>query len=124
MFRISLGSASCDGFERRPRDERVLCEYLLVKLQWLRSLSPTQLEQLREEEFEDYLIDGKRALISVYREKIDAGLLLVVQGFLPTWKFPTYFSISRVGKVFVEGLLLNSDGHLVRATSDDLLRYR
>lgn len=123
MFRVSFGLARCEGFERRTADERALCEAILAKLEWLRALSPDQLVGLKEADSEKVNAAGKEAFVSVYKEEMPNGYLFVVQGFVPTWRFPTFLSFSKVGKLFVEGLLLK-EGSLSQASDDLLWRYK
>ena len=86
-------------------------------------MNPDQLNALDSIEAERVSAAGKNAFISVYKVETAIGLLFVVQGFVSTWRFPNYFSMSRVGKVFVEGLVLEN-GRLERATDDLLYQYR
>lgn len=124
MFRISLGTASCRGHESRPPPERALCERVLDKIEWLKGLSSSQLTSLRDQDCEDAYLDGKRGIITTYRQDLPNGYLFVVQGFLPTFRFPAFFSASGIGKLFVEGLVLHQDGRIEPAAAALLGPYR
>jgi hypothetical protein len=123
-FRISLGSASCIGHEKRCEDERNACEKVLSQLAVLKQLSATQLKAFPEEETETISAGDQRILRTVFRKDLsDNEVLLVVQVFVPTWCFPTYFSSRGVGKIFVEGIVVRN-GKVRDANDNELWGYR
>lgn len=123
-FRISLGAASCDGYERRSGVERDVCERLITQLETLQRLSVDQLSSLPNERTETIHVEDKQILMTIYKTSLSSGeLLLVVQTFLSTWWLPTFFSANGVGKIFVEGIVVQ-DGKIRRATNQELWAFR
>jgi hypothetical protein len=124
-FRISFGQAKCDVDDDMASPERKVCEHLLFKLDSLKELSFQQLSSFREEEIEVREIDGKLTKFSTYKEVLtEDKVLVVVQAFYPTWRFPNFFTLNAVGKIFAEALVISRSGSF-EAPSDDLLyKYR
>lgn len=123
-FRISLGSASCRNLDARSERERKACEKVLEHLEALKQLSVAQLNSLPEEKTEAVNASGEMLSITVYRKNLaESEMLLVVQAFMPTWWFPTYFSAKGVGKLFVDGFVVH-DGAVREAIDSELWAYR
>ena|ERR1700730_9635895 len=122
--RISLGSASCDGHERRDGIERGACEQLLAQLEALERLSVAQLGNLPEKTIRTVHIKGKSVSLATYKKGLGSDeLLLVVQAFVETWWFPTYFSANGIGKMFAEGIVVRN-GEVHKAAESELWPYR
>lgn len=124
-FRISIGGASCIGYDAKSTEEKVVCEHVLAKLEQLKLLSFKQLKDFSEENFEHIDVHGVQAALTIYKKDLSAGsILVVVQAFLPTWKFPTYFSFGGVGKIFADGIVVSTDNQKSTALSEQLLSFR
>src|SRR6266542_2977998 len=122
-FRISFGNGNCSG---KPNSALVsdLCRKISAKLEYLRNLSPTQLLSL-DDEREKMSIAGRRAELSLYRAKTTNGAtLIVVQGFVSTFRWPTFISAAGVGHIVAEGLMVESNGSITSAPDDVLWEYR
>jgi hypothetical protein len=123
-FRISLGSASCTAHEKRCGYERNACDQALSYLATLKQLPVAQLQTFPEETTETINVGDQRLLRTVFRKDLSKNeILLVVQVFMPTWWFPTYFSSSGIGKIFVEGIVVR-DGKVLDANDNELWTYR
>lgn len=65
-------------------------------------------------------VGPKEAYFFTYRDPTEAGEeIVVVQGFLPSWRHARYFGAAGIGLMLAEGLLLQSDGPV--NAPDDLL---
>ena len=121
-FRIAIGSSRCaDGIASRNPLRRELCARILARLDRLRLLTPEALAGLPALANDVERIEGRQVTLSTYQEKLKTGdALIVVQGFLHSWRFPTYFGAAGVGYMYAEGFMLDSDGR-VRDPDEDLL---
>ncbi|WII72749.1 hypothetical protein QJS83_02550 [Bdellovibrio sp. 22V] len=124
-FRISFGGASCVECRARSAEETSLCEVVLMRLEHIKALSFEQLKNFPEEEYENFDIKGIQTALTIHRCDLDEqSILIVVQVFLPTWKFPTYFSVNGVGKMFADGIIVNKNGQKSDAPDEYLFQYR
>ena len=121
-FRIAVGSCRCaDGITSRNSLRRELCTRILARLDRLRSLSPDALAALPPSSSDMERIGGRTATLSTYRDKLETGdALVVVQGFLRSWRFPTYVGSAGVGYMYAEGVLISTDGR-IRDAGEELL---
>jgi hypothetical protein len=112
-IRIAIGSGQCaSGLKSRNKTLRKLCGRVLDRLDGLRALSAEQLRDLPESTELEWL-EQKRVLINIFREsQQDSVVLVVVQGFFPTWWLPTYISADGVGHIFAEGVVVTPDGRV------------
>jgi len=70
-------------------------------------------------------IEGRQATLSTYHEKLETGdALIVVQGFMHSWRSPTYFGAAGVGYMYAEGIMLGPDGYLRELDEDSLWSFR
>lgn len=91
----------------------------------MKSLSFDQLKKFPEEDFENFDVAETRAALTIYKRNIDEqSILIVVQAFFPTWKFPTYFSFDGVGKIFADGIIANKNGKKENASDEYLFQFR
>jgi hypothetical protein len=68
---------------------------------------------------------GADCTLTTYRYvNEDQETLIVVQALVPTWKKPTFFTFTFVGKVFAEGFIVKPSGEIVDAESIDLAPFR
>ena len=121
-FRIAIGSCRCaDGVVSRNSFRRELCSRILARLDRLRSLTPEALASLPASSSEVERIGSRMATLTTYRDKLETGdSLVVVQGFLRSWRFPTYIGSAGVGYMYAEGVLVGPDGR-VRDADEELL---
>ena len=102
-----------------------MCDRVLARIEQLRLLSREQLFALAPEEHEDCHIVGREVSLSVYRDEISGGsVLVVVQAFVATWRRPTFLSLSGPGHIVAEGLLITPSGEITDAVDEQMWRYR
>ena len=95
------------------------------RLEGLRALSAEQLRTLPSESTELEWLERKRVFINTFREPLENSVVLVVvQGFLPTWWLPTYISAEGVGHIFAEGVVVTPDGGVNTASDEYLWEFR
>ena len=121
-FRIAIGSCRCvDGIASRNLLRRELCSRILARLDRLRSLTPGALADLPASSSDSERIDSQIATLNTYRDKLESGdALIVAQGFLRSWRFPTYIGFAGVGYMYAEGIVVGFDGR-IREPEEDLL---
>ena len=72
----------------------------------LGSLSAGALAALPATRFESERIESRAVSFVTSREELPSqGTLVVVQGFLPSWRFPCYFGPAGIGFMVAEGLV-------------------
>lgn len=102
-----------------------VCSAVKEKISYLKSLKREQLERWQDAEIEEIEVAGKKGILTIFKDKISEQKdLLVVQAFYPTWKFPNYFSIGRIGRVFAEGFFIELSGNVTEVEDADLWPYR
>lgn len=129
--RMSFGSASCGTrlADRWPLLKDV-CREIGVRLERLNALTPDQLRALPEEHSENVTIRDRVVRFATYRTSADGGgTLIVVQAFFRTLLRANYIPLSGgsssfSGRMTVAGLLLTSEGQLVRAPDELLWTFR
>ena len=121
-FRVAIGSCrGADGVASRNSLRRELCSRILGRLDRLRSLTPDALASLPASSSDAERIDGRIATLNTYRDKLESGdALIIVQGFLGSWRFPTYIGSAGVGYMDAEGIVVGADGR-IREPEEDLL---
>jgi hypothetical protein len=125
-MRIAIGSGKCSDLlgSRNPRLCE-LCSRILSRVERLGALSPSALTSLPESSSELERINSQVVSFTTYRETTESGdCLLVVQGFLPSWRFPRYFGPAGIGFMAAEGLVLNGAGTVALASDDLLWEFR
>lgn len=124
-FRIALGSASCRTYAGNDPNIREVCKLLIERLSFLQGLQYSHLQRWAESESEIHDINGKNITLNSYiQNNEDGSVLVVVQAFYPTFKYPNYLSRSFVGKVFAEGSVIDKEGNIHSAMDEDLWSYR
>jgi hypothetical protein len=70
-------------------------------------------------------IEGRVVTFNTYRDKLESGdALIVVQGFLRSWRFPTYVGSAGVGYMYAEGILLSANGFITNPDEQLLWLFR
>ena len=125
-FRIAIGSCRCaDGITSRNTLVRELCSRLAGRLERLRSLGPEMLAKLPPVLTDRERINNRVVRFNTYRDKLESDdALIVVQGFLHSWRFPTYIGSAGVGYMYAEGILLRADGRVIEPDEQLLWFYR
>jgi hypothetical protein len=122
-FRFSFGRGA---FLAPPRSE--LEKYIfglgISRLGHLKSLSFVQLNAFPPETYEEIEYEGRYINIVIYKENVGSdSVLMIVQMFYSTWWKPNYLSLNFVGKMYVEGVLVNQLGDKKNAHNELLFRY-
>ena len=125
-FRIAIGSCRCaDGVQSKNPLARELCSRILARLQQLRTSAPEVLGNLPASSTNLERIVDSQAALTTYRDKLQSGeALIVVQGFLRSWRFPTYIGSAGVGYMYAEGILVDSAGRVTEPQEELLWPYR
>ena len=125
-LRIAIGSCRCaDGITSRNPLVRELCSRLVVRLERLRSLGSERLARLPALSTDKERIEGRVVRFNTYRDKLESGdALIVVQGFLRSWRFPTYIGSAGVGYMYAEGILLSANGLITNPDEQLLWLFR
>ncbi len=125
-MRFAIGGGSCRDHKWKCSDPRShMCKEILTRLEALREMTPKKLLAMPNHFTETKEIDGYEVEYSCWKQVFDSTLtLIVVQGAIATWRWPTYFSEHFVGHVLADGLIIK-DGDTVEDAPDDILwHYR
>src|SRR5690348_7217147 len=125
-FRVAIGSCRCaDGIRSRSPLVRELCSRIVAQLEQLRSSAPEVLLNLPASSTNLERINSRQAILTIYRYKLQSGdALIVVQGFLRSWRFPTYIGSAGVGYMYAEGILVGTDGRISEPDEDLIWPFR
>ncbi len=125
-FRLAFGDGCCSsGARSTDQNVRELCARIVARREALRSRPSEQLRSLPECQTERERVNGRLVVLNTYAARVPSGeLLLVVQGFLPTWRFPNYIGVTRIGRMYAEGLVVATDGSVRDAEDDYMWGYR
>ncbi len=125
MFRIAFGkmdfseSKKCDDLTRSMKK---IGRKEIAFIQRIK-LSDIKEHEIVQERTINY--NNKPIFIKTYQENInDFGILIVIQIQISTLKFPNYFSLTFIGKIFSEGVIFLKDGQIRKASDDFLWNYR
>jgi len=125
-LRLAFGSASCKdkSFCTKPHVNK-LCNGIQTRLNILKNRTHSQLLEYKEADEDEEWVENKLIQYAIYKEEIENNsLLFVVQGFIHTYKWPTYFSFKAIGHIAAEGIVVDSEGNITEAESDYLWGYR
>ena len=125
-FRIAIGACNCAAYAH-TRDPLLqeLCRRILGRMLALGSLSAEALAALPATRFESERIESRSVSFVTSREELPSkGTLVVVQGFLPSWRFPRYFGPAGTGFMVAEGLVSYAGKPHVPAPDKLLWEYR
>ena len=123
-FRLAFGRCSCGEPQSDPL-RRAICDELLARLGMLRKRLPNAGFQLPAYADEVQSILGRDVRFETIREDLsDQDVLVVVRAFVHSWRRPTWVSLSGVGHMFAEGLLVKSNGQVVDAPDEVMWDFR
>lgn len=125
-LRIAIGSCRCiDGLKSSNPKVTELCSRILARLDRLYVLPSDLLIALPETTTETERIGEQTVVLNTYCDKLETGgTLIVVQGFLPSWRFPKYFGPAGMGHMFAEGVLVTPNGQVTEPDEELLWFYR
>jgi hypothetical protein len=90
---------------------------------WRKRL-PADLGAVPIESFEMRTIDGRPAILGTQKCSVEEGTLVVVHVFIYTWRWPTIFSLSRIGRLYAEGILITREGHVETPPDSIMWEFR
>jgi hypothetical protein len=125
-FRIAIGTCGCSD-ESRSLDPLAgeLCSRIVAGLEQLRSYAPEVLRRLPAFSTSLERIAGRKATLTTYCDVLKSGdVLVVVQGFISSWRFPTYIGSAGVGHMCADGILVTIEGRLDKPDDDLLWPFR
>ncbi len=125
-FRLAFGSASCkdNKFCKKPYVVN-LCKGINSRLTALKNRSHAQLIKYKEQKEDEEWVDNKLIQFAIYKQEIENNsLLFIAQGFIHTYKWPTYISLKVIGHIAAEGIVIDSHGKVSEATEEQLWPYR
>src|SRR5690606_19181366 len=124
-IRLAIGSGKCADYS--GSGDPTVCEFcnrLKSRIEHLRRLPFETLLGLPAQATDIEAIATSRVAFTTFRDLGESGSdLVVVQGFLPSWRHARHFSSAGVGLMLAEGLVLHPDG-VVDATDNLLWGYR
>jgi hypothetical protein len=102
-----------------------ICQHVLARLKELESASFQELAARPEFETVDTEVSGRMIRYNTYRATApDGTVLIVVQGWYPTWKFPTFISFQVVGHMVADGFIKHPNGQAEIAPDDVMWAFR
>ena len=125
-FRIAMGSGRCAELSSNSNSRvHELCSRILGRVAHLQALPAESLLALPSEATTTERIEAQIVSFTTYNEPLhEHDRLLVVQGFLPSWRYPRYFGPAGIGFMVAEGLVLHRDGSRTAAPDDLLWPFR
>ena len=124
-FRIAIGNCSCRNPNlKQSRDLQQICRYLLENLDKVKKLTLQQIEAMPDEVSEIIRVGNSEIEVTTVKEVRESGYLIVISAFLPTWKWPTYFSLTGIGNLVAEGVLVSNEGMVEDAPEEEMWAYR
>jgi hypothetical protein len=125
-IRIAIGSGRCaDGAKSGDASIRELCARLTERIAALRNQPATRLRELAPVNVEREKLGDREAVLTTYRDELgDGSIVVAVQGFVPSWRFPRYFGGAGIGHMYAEGLVASGDGVVSPANEQLLWQFR
>lgn len=115
QFRISLGNASIENLDKNDIFSNKICNVIIEKISNYKNMEFSKLKNLIEQNAVEFNIDGKEVALTFYKKEIDQeNLLLVVQAAYRTLRHPNYFSFGFIGKIIVEGIVVNAQNEFTK----------
>lgn len=109
QFRISLGRASCENIKKTDVLNFKVCEIVQDKVANLKKMDYSNLAKLSDEQTVEHTVNDKVVVLTVFKKAIDSDkILLVAQAAYQTFKFPNYISFGFIGKILVDGIVVNN----------------
>ena len=123
-FRIAIGECKCRE-PYRDRAEEIACELISRLIAEWRSRLPYDLRAVPAEAFDEQVVEGWPLTLGTHRVARDeGGDLVVFQVLVHTWRRPTFLSLSAVGRMYAEGLVVSESGEVSSAPDEEMWFYR
>lgn len=120
-FRISLGSARPEDASSSALNSEI-SKLMTEKIAMYKTMNFEALKSLPAETSAEYTIEDKLVLFTFFKAELDTHrLLLVVQTAYRSFNLPNHLSLSFVGKVFVKGIIVDSENNF--SEPDDKLLW-
>lgn len=115
-FRMAIGRCNCAKPYRDALQAKA-CEAINLRLDIWQCRLPADLAAVPTETHEETLVEGHHITFGTYKHILKTGGTLVVfQALIHTWARPTFFSLGAVGRIYAEGLVVES-GFIKRASA-------
>ena len=102
-----------------------MCRRIVARIDVLRRIQTPNAASIPSCETVKERIDGDLVVLTTFKTSLPSGeVLAVVQGFLPSWRFPRYFGPMGIGHVVADGIVFGSDGHIRTAEDEALWEFR
>jgi hypothetical protein len=104
---------------------RELCSRILRRISELRELAPAALRDYSEAHERECLDNDHVAHFVISRQTLETGeFLVVVQGFVPSWRYPNFIGYAGIGHMYAEGLIVDEHGAVRNAQDEWMWGYR
>jgi hypothetical protein len=103
----------------------MVCQVIDIRLERWRRRLPADLAAVPIEVYEEEQVEGHAISFGTHRHALETGDTLVVfQALVHTWARPTFLSLSAVGRIYAEGLLVSPSGNVERAPDKMMWPFR
>ncbi len=120
-IRISIGDARVEAVKEKTGLNAEVCKIIGNKMSTYKCMEFSRLKNLSEESCTEYKIQNKLIKMTLYKKMLNSErVLIVVQAAYKTFKFPNYMSFDFIGKIIVDGIVVNSQ-NVFSKPDDNLL---
>lgn len=113
QFRISLGNALSKNIKKDNSLTSKVCDLINSKIESISKLDYKQIQNLGDESSAEYLVDDVTVMTTTYKKQLEQDkILIAVQAAHKTFFFPNYFSLNFIGKVLVDGIVIDKSGNI------------
>lgn len=125
-IRIAIGTCNCtSGLQSNNPRIREMCRRVVSRIDALRTILTADAVSIPACETAKERIDGDLVVLTTFRTSLPGGeVLAVVQGFLPSWRFPKYFGPMGIGHVVADGIVVGVGGKIREADDEALWEFR
>ena len=124
QFRISLGNALSKNIKKDNSFTSKVCDLISSKIESISKLDYSQIQNLGDELSVDYLVDNTTIMVTTYKKQLEPDkILIAVQSAHKTFLFPNYLSINFIGKVLVDGVIIDNNGTIQNPDEELLFEF-
>lgn len=117
MFRIALGSGSCEGIESK------LSKSILERLVLVERYSFDNVVQKYSEVGVNEFLENSMKIYEIFEKIDDENYIVVIQGTKFSF-IPNYITFNFWGELRAEGIIFNKQGNKVRAEDKIMNQFR